>query len=412
MQPVLVTSILVMGTLFLFLLLLLALGGLAHRAREAWYRRRRCVLEPVLVREVVLGGSPADECLRPLLRPGDRPLLLRLLLEQVPLVRGAARAHLGEALESLGFVEGWIEGLRSPRWWRRAEAAEHLGLAGSHGAVEPLVALLEDPVPEVRLRAARALGALGGQAALRPLIDALSRPDRWSALRIADILTSAGREAVSEIVERWEELDVPARRAAVEVLGQVRELSAVPFLLTCLRESEDPDLRARAAHALGLLADPESCEALVGALSDGQWPVRAMAAKALGRLGGPRPVAPLARAVSDGAWWVRANAAEALRALGAEGLNALKAILDSQDRYARHQALMMLQEAGIIDEMAGALASGSEDEREEARRFLSRVLEEGRRDLLRGLASGHPQAAVRREIEKMLLRPLVGWSRA
>lgn len=412
MQTVLVTAILVMGTLFLVLLLVLGLGGLAQKARETWYRRRRLVLEPVLVREIVLGGRPADESLRPFLRLGDRTLILRLLLEQAPLLRGEARERLGEALESLGFVETWIEGLRSPRWWRRAEAAEKLGLAGSHRAVESLVAVLDDPAPEVRLRAARALGTLGGEAALRPLVEALSRPDRWSVLRIADILASAGREAVEEIVDRWEELDVPARRAAVEVLGQVRELSAVPFLLTCLRESEDADLRARAAHALGLLADPESCEVLVGALSDPQWPVRAMAAKALGRLGARRSVAPLADAVSDGAWWVRANAAEALRNLGSEGLAALKAILDSEDRYARHQALMMLQEAGIIDEMAGALTSDSERERHDARHFLVRILEEGRRDLLRGLAAGHPQATVRREIEKMLLRPLASGGRA
>jgi HEAT repeat protein len=408
MQYVLVTVILVMGTLFLLLLLALGLGGLAQELREAWYRRRRRRLEPVLVREVVLGGRPALEALGPLLRPGDRGLLLRLLLEQLPLVRGAARQCLGRALEELGFVEEWIEALRSPRWWRRAESAENLGLARSERAVGPLVTALEDPVPEVRLRAARALGCLGGHAALGPLVEALAHPDRWSALRIADILTSAGREAVEEIVERWESLDVPARRAAVEVLGQVRELSALPFLLTCLRDSEDPELRARSAHALGLLADPAAAGALALALEDPRWPVRAMAAKALGRLGGRRAVPPLAAAVSDGAWWVRANAAEALRSLGAEGLAALKGILDSEDRYARHQALMMLQEAGILDEMAASLLSDSETERGEARHFLGRILEEGRRDLLRGLAERQPVAAVRREIEKMLLRPLLG----
>jgi HEAT repeat protein len=402
MGTVLVAAIVAVGAVFTLLTVGIAFGRVLCGLREWWYRRRRAVLEPVITRDLAVCGRSPRETLRPAMRPGDRPLVLRILLEQVQRVRGLARERLGAALDELGYVSRWIAALRSARWWKRADAAEKLGLAYARRALEPLVQILEDPVPEVRLRAARALTALGGRAASRPLVEALARPDRWSAIRVADLLSGAGRAAVEELVEAWDSLSRPARLAALDILGQVRDLSVGPFLVRCLNESVDSDERARAAHALGVLADPAARDALVAALGDATWPVRAMAAKALGRLGSRDAVDELVGALSDRAWWVRANAAEALRSLGREGLRALTGVLDSSDRFARQHAVMMLQDAGVIDSMAEALASGEAAERDRALRFLQRLREEGHRSLIQGLACNHPRA--RRDVE-MLLAP-------
>ena len=86
----------------------------------------------------------------------------------------------------------------------------------------------------------------------------------------------------------------------------------------CLADPH-PDIRARAAHGLGLLGDPASAEDLIRATRDPEWPVRVMAAKALRiangcevregrvvRIGLPdRPVPVFQAAASAGARSVR-----------------------------------------------------------------------------------------------------------
>ena len=68
-----------------------------------------------------------------MLRSTDRRLLRELLLEQVQVVRGVAQERLCQVLDSFGFVDEWIEGLKSRRCWRRAECAENLGIASRVG---------------------------------------------------------------------------------------------------------------------------------------------------------------------------------------------------------------------------------------------------------------------------------------
>jgi len=354
MQTILVYSILTVLLVFTGMTILIILGKAWRETVEMYHRARRRELEPAIL--AFAHGEQASILpeLGGRVRARDRNIVQTILLEFIQRVRGIEQQRLGRALDDLGFVDRNIERLKSSRWWSRADGAEKLGLSGARRATEALVATLDDEVPEVRIRAANALGRVGGTASAVPLIEALNEPNRWSTIRIADILTGMGAEVVQELMDEWDRMTVAAKLACVDILGRIRLLHTTPWLRERLRD-ENPDIRARAAHALGAIGEPGAAPDLEERLTDPEWPVRAMAAKALGRIRHRASIPMLARSTRDREWWVRANAAEALRLMGDEGIATLEGLLEDEDRYARHQAVLMLGEAGVIEGWGGTV---------------------------------------------------------
>ncbi len=89
-----------------------------------------------------------------------------------------------------------------------------------------------------------------------------------------------------------------------------------PDLIELLADVE-PQLRRRAALAIGRVGRPEGVAPLVGSLSDQQVQVRQMAAFALGLIGEPSASEALVRALRDPSPVVQGRAAEALGRIGA-----------------------------------------------------------------------------------------------
>lgn len=401
MYRALVLSVLGTGLVFLGLTLILVIGKAWRQAREAWSRSVRRAIEPRVL-AYAHGTEPSLMAVlgRPI-RRAERGVLEQILLDHVQRVEGIERERLARALDELGYVDDYLAGLGSPRWWRRAESAERLGLAGASRATGALIEALEDAVSEVRLRAAKALGAVGGRAAVRPLLRALGEPNRWSTIRIGDILAGMGSPVVAELLEAFPEFGLHAKVACLDILGRIRSLEAVAWLRARLADPE-PDVRARAAHALGQIGDLEAGADLAEALSDPEWPVRAMAAKALGKLRYRQAVPRLAEALRDRQWWVRANAAEALRLMPPAGIEALEQALADSDVYARHQACLMLEEAGILEQRVSALAGPDGPAREAAVEFVRRFVEAGQTSRLRDLAERHESSEVRSALAALL----------
>jgi HEAT repeat protein len=400
MQGALVVSVVAIAGLFLVLTIGIVLGKGWREVRDGSRHARRRTLEPLVLRYAhgtdvsifsVLGGTIAK---------GDRVVVETILLDHASRVRGVERERLCRALDELGFVDRFLARLGGGSWWRRAEAAEKLGLAGAKRATTRLAAALADEVPEVRLRAAKALGIVGGRAAVTPLVHALSEPNRWSTIRVADVLTGMGTEVVTELIDAFPKLNAHAQLATLDIFGRIRALESVPWLLERLEDPES-DVRARAAHALGAIGVVDVAPALRAALNDPAWPVRAMAAKALGRMRDGEAIPALCDALRDREWWVRANAAEALRRAGPRGLEALERILEDPDLFARHQACLMLEAAGILDRRVAELAAG-ESARSAAAFFVLRFVEAGQTDRLRELAITHVEPEVRDALAGLL----------
>jgi HEAT repeat protein len=370
-------------------------------------RRRRTVLEPIVLRHArAANGTLVAELGA---EPGafDIGVLEALLLEQIQAVKGRYQQRLVDACEEIGLVDRRVAQLASRRWWLRADAAERLGQMRSARASAPLVAAMDDPQPEVRIRAAKALGAIGGQAAIAKLVTGLRQPSRWSAMRLADILTGLGEQAVDDLSAALPHLPDASRLLVVDIFGRVRSLKAIPVLRALLSDPH-PDLRARAAHSLGQIGDPGSIPHLVGVLKDAAWPVRAMAARALGRIPGREALEPLCLALTDAQWWVRANAAEALKSKGEPGQRALLSVLDSTDAYAREQAVLMLQESGMLDETMALLVSDDPGEVDRAASIIRKLVGLKRVDLLGESAVSHPNPRVRAALLSLLGRPAEG----
>jgi HEAT repeat protein len=401
MYRFLVAAILVTGTVFLGLTVAIVLYKAWRESRRAWRRARRLVLEPVVLAYAHGEHVSLLPALGGRVRRGERRALEEVLLDHMQRVRGVERERLARALDELGYVDEYTAGLRRRSWWRRAEAAEKLGIAHAERAADALTDALHDDVHEVRLRAAKALGGLQGVGAVRPLIEALGEPNRWSTIRVANILSSMGPTVADEIIAAFPDLNLAAKIAAIDILGNSRALQVADWLRARLHDIE-PDVRARACVALGAIDGPEAGPALVRAVSDPEWSVRALAAGALARIRHEPAVPVLCNALRDREWWVRTNAARALRSMGPCGIDALERMLDDHDGFARDQAALMLQEAGVFDQAVHGIASPDVERRRVARKFIARFMRVGQHSRLRDHAARHPDPRVRESLAAVL----------
>jgi len=161
--------------------------------------------------------------------------------------------------------------LQDPDGFVRATAAKLLGDLGDGAHVGALAdVLLEDPDPVTRQRAAESLVRLKGDRAVEALARALHDP-----------------------MER-------VRMAAVDGLSKLDPAYAREDLRRLLREDAIWQIRAEAAHALGLSGDPEVAADLQAALADPNEFVRSAVSNALRILEEGRDAAPAPEAEPSG----------------------------------------------------------------------------------------------------------------
>ncbi len=292
-------------------------------------------------------GAPAVD--RPRVKTlRERRLYEAQLLQRLEGADDSRRTQIIDWLRDHGSIDRWHRQLREKGSRRRAEAAELLRQVRAPESITPLMAALGDEDLDIRLRAARALSELGGQQAREALIAALGDDSRWSVMRVADILSRMGPEVVQDLLRAFPQLTQRSRLAALDVIIRIGSDNTQEFLLKCLADP-DRDIRARAASGLGRLGRREAAPALLQSMADTEWPVRAKAARALGDIGASEALSTLRAALADPAWWVRSNSAEALRRLGKPGIDILFEVLDGSDRFARDQALAILQGSGELE---------------------------------------------------------------
>jgi hypothetical protein len=202
------------------------------------------------------------------IKPKDRQLVRDKLLQQSEQLKGIDKDHMTSVFERLGFVHEEVSALRSRKWWRRLEAAVNLGNIQSQGAVEPLIAAVQDTNEDVRLAAVRSLGRLGTARGLAILLDALEDGDQWTSAKIVEILVSIGPEIESEIVQRvGAGRNSMSRKLYVELCGHLRLLEGL-LPLQSLADDPDTDVRAAVAQALGMIGHDSAATPLNGLLTD------------------------------------------------------------------------------------------------------------------------------------------------
>jgi HEAT repeat protein len=250
--------------------------------------------------------------------------------------------------------------LRTATAARRAEGALALAELDAPESVEALTESLADPDLEVRAAAGLALASLrdpDSVAALAGIVAGWDHPalarcrraalhtlvafrNQEAAVELARALATA-RAAPLDLDERSALLAVayaePAGVAAPRVVRTlvallaheqrpVAERAASLLMLfpaeshgplaRALRTAADPEVRRRAAEALGACRQDAAVTALVTALEDPVSGVRAAAARSLGDMRDPATAVALQAAGGDGDEGVREAARAALRKLG------------------------------------------------------------------------------------------------
>ena len=157
------------------------------------------------------------------------------------------------------------------------------------GSLSVLEAMLAASHPDLRLAAVEALGTIDDPAAISPLVFALMDGEDTVRVAAADALSALGwqpaspeeRALIGVVRERWD-----------EVVG-LKENATKPLLLVL--NSEEPEIRAHAAVALGRIRDARGVDGLVSLLDDKIKRVRNAAANSL-RTFGWEPASPHQRA--------------------------------------------------------------------------------------------------------------------
>lgn len=184
-----------------------------------------------------------------------------------------------------------------------------------------IAALLESDHLGDRLHAVNAMRSLGEEDALR-LLTLAARDDRarvrYAAISQLGTQTSNPTKALLDLLRFTLKMDpeVDVRAAAAAALGDLKQSSALPDLLTAYERETEWLVLFSIVAALGELGDRQAFETLVGALQQENDLIRTAAAAALGDLGDPRAVEILAPLATESDWQLRYRVCLALGQLG------------------------------------------------------------------------------------------------
>lgn len=177
--------------------------------------------------------------------------------------------------------------------------------------------LLNDEDGLKRWSSAKALSSFKDSKAVSALLNALGDEDVLVRDTASESLAQIGEPAVPGLLIAVESSNVEIRGAAIEALGKIRDLRAVPLLAACLNDTAKPWLDdARicdlAVKALEKIASSEALEAARAWRRENTPLSVAGVPESTGSFYG-RPLSELLKALNHAEWNVREDAAKALK---------------------------------------------------------------------------------------------------
>ncbi|MGJ5675075.1 MAG: HEAT repeat domain-containing protein [Nostochopsis sp.] len=165
----------------------------------------------------------------------------------------------------------------------------------------------------------------------------------------------------SQAIELVVGLNTPSLLKA-KLLGITRSEYAIATLLKLLKDQE-PDLREKAAEALGEIGNETPVPALMNTLDDQIFTVRWATVTALGKIGSKTVISGLNKALDDQAYFVRLATISALGLIGSEAaISILLKALEHQDWGVRLKAAYELAKLGHETGFSALLKALNESE--------------------------------------------------
>ncbi|HKC47590.1 MAG TPA: HEAT repeat domain-containing protein [Gemmatimonadales bacterium] len=256
-----------------------------------------------------------------------------------------------------------------------------------------------------RVEGAEKLGRMMSRRPLPELVQLMRDPVPEVRIRAAKALGAiGGLEAVESLLGALKDTNRWSALRIADILATLGEAAVDPLL------REVPKLpamaRVPAIDILGRLRSPKAVRLLEDLLNDSHDNARARAAHSLGVIGDPRAAPKLVLALKDSEWPVRAMAAKALGMLpGTTGVPELKTALGDREWWVRSNAALALGSKGEkgYQALAGLLDS---PDAYAAQRAASMLQEAGVFDRFVGkLVDGTPRerAAARKLLGKLVM---------
>ncbi len=315
--------------LLALLAVLVPVGLVLRRKYEEWRESLRTARRAELSKFIYASlRPPLAVALKnlPELGPGDEPLVMRIVLDLLRVMRGTDRERIVQIVKSwnmFAYLRQLAEtGVRGKR-------IQALTLLGHFDDTESLVVLMGHAGAKdmyVQLAALRCLAERGATKYIGQIIDKLQLTRKTNALMLADILGRFGEKALAALVKLLQSrASTDVRVAAIMAIDRIGSLETIEPLLQVLNDA-DAEIRAQAVCTLGKLGDVKAGPALAHCLEDENKEVRLQAAVALGKLSDQRALPALTRTLNDKDWWVRFRCAQALYKSGNNGIAMLKSL--------------------------------------------------------------------------------------
>jgi HEAT repeat protein len=214
------------------------------------------------------------------------------------------------------------------------------------GFVEEARRLLTDRRWVNRVEGAEKLGRMMSRRPLPDLVQLMQDPVPEVRIRAAKALGAiGGLEAVESLLGALKDTNRWSALRIADILATLGEAAVDPLL------AEVPKLpaiaRVPAIDILGRLRSPKAVRLLEELLTDPHENARARAAHSLGVIGDPRAAGKLVLALKDPEWPVRAMAAKALGMLpGTAGVPELTKLLGDREWWVRSNAALALGTKG------------------------------------------------------------------
>lgn len=216
-----------------------------------------------------------------------------------------------------------------------------------------------------------------GEQHIESHLPLLSDPDRRVRMDATIALIKFGGAAVEPVIEHARSGSDTLRYIAAQILGQIGDRRATPFLLELLTDS-NAYVRERAVRALGQMDDPAQVPLIATLLSgDRTVVVREGAAWALGNLRDTTAVGPLVTGLDDTSAVVRRTVLASLQYLWTDAAReaALASLHDTDEEvvYVAAQLLGFHRTTEAVPELIEALHDSSLGVRTESARALGLI---------------------------------------
>lgn len=346
-DPILLLAVLVIFSINAALVVALILLKVTHRRKTTTHDVRRQRYLQTLSCHVSI-----ENCDQPITKAmAEDQAFLDALIDMRNAITGDDLKALRDIVRTHGIIERQVKRLDSPfPLGRRLRAAVALAELGDESAADALVLHLEDREPEIRIQCARGLGRIRWTPAIDHILWRFRVESPWVQARFSDVLAGFGSSATWPLlafVRINHSFDPDGTALALHTLGQVQDDQAVAPLLEILGEATDVEVEMAAVDALGSLGSSEATPAIVERLESAHPDLRAKAARALGGVRDPAAIPLLTMSMRDPNWSVRRASAAAISRLPG-GVSALLGLLEDDDPFAADAAAEALTDIGEL----------------------------------------------------------------